>query len=345
MSDTLLEATVPSTMQPTPTGIRSLSMQQALNAALADALAEDPRVLIFGEDVGALGGVFRVTDGLQQRFGANRVFDTPLAESGIIGTAVGLAMAGWRPVPEIQFDGFAFPAFDQIVCQLARMTYRSRGALPMPVTVRVPSFGGIRAPEHHGESLEAYFAHVPGLKVVSPSTPHQAYHLLRKSIDDPDPVIFLEPKARYWNPGDVDVEPGDLDGARIARPGRHATLIAWGAMVARCLQVADLAAEDGVDLEVLDLRWLKPIDEAALAESVGRTGRAVIVHEAPLSGGLGGELAALISQHCFGTLKAPVERVTGFDVPYPAGDLEDEHIPDVDRILFGVQRVLEYGRG
>ncbi|MET1051851.1 MAG: alpha-ketoacid dehydrogenase subunit beta [Mycetocola sp.] len=320
-------------------------MQQALNAALGDALADDPRVLVFGEDVGALGGVFRVTDALQSRFGESRVFDTPLAESGIIGTAVGLAMAGWRPVPEIQFDGFAFPAFDQIVCQLARMNYRSRGTMPMPVTVRVPSFGGIRAPEHHGESLEAYFAHVPGLKVVSPSTPHQAYHLLRYAISEPDPVIFLEPKARYWNPGEVAQDAGDLDGARIARPGRHATLVAWGAMVARCLQVAELAAEDGVELEVLDLRWLKPIDEAALAESVGRTGRAVIVHEAPLSGGLGGELAALISQHCFGALKAPVERVTGFDVPYPAGDLEDEHIPDVDRILFGVQRVLEYGRG
>ncbi|MBG6239458.1 pyruvate dehydrogenase E1 component beta subunit [Mycetocola sp. CAN_C7] len=339
MSDTILEA------QRAPTGIRSLSMQQALNAALSDAMALDPRVLVFGEDVGALGGVFRVTDALQSRFGESRVFDTPLAESGIIGTAVGLAMAGWRPVPEIQFDGFAFPAFDQIVCQLARMNYRSRGALPMPVTVRVPSFGGIRAPEHHGESLEAYFAHVPGLKVVSPSNPHQAYHLLRYAIAEPDPVIFLEPKARYWNPGEVTQEPGALEGAVIARPGRHATLVAWGAMVARCCQVAELAAEDGVELEVLDLRWLKPIDEPALAESIGRTGRAVIVHEAPLSGGLGGELAALISQLCFGRLKAPVERVTGFDVPYPAGDLEDEHIPDVDRILFGVRRVLEYGRG
>ena len=341
MSDTLLEAPMPTT----PTGIRSLSMQQALNAALADEMAADPRVLVFGEDVGTLGGVFRVTDTLQKRFGDTRVFDTPLAESGIIGMAVGLAMAGWRPVPEIQFDGFAFPAFDQSVCQLARMNYRSRGTMPMPVTVRVPSFGGIRAPEHHGESLEAYFAHVPGLKVVSPSNPHQAYHLLRHSIAEQDPVIFMEPKARYWNPGEVDAEPGKLDGARIVRTGRHATLVAWGAMVARCLQVAELAAEDGVDLEVLDLRWLKPIDEAALAESVGRTGRAVIVHEAPLSGGLGGELAALISQHCFGKLKAPVERVTGFDVPYPSGDLEDEHIPDIDRILFGVQRVLEYGRG
>ena len=341
MPETLLKATMPTT----PAGIRSLSMQQALNAALADEMAADPRVLLFGEDVGALGGVFRVTDALQKRFGEDRVFDTPLAESGIIGMAVGLAMAGWRPVPEIQIDGFAFPAFDQIVCQLARMNYRSRGTLPMPVTVRVPSFGGIRAPEHHGESLEAYFAHVPGLKVVSPSNPHQAYHLLRNAIADPDPVIFLEPKARYWNPGEVDSVPGDLAGARIVRPGRHATLVAWGAMVARCVQVAELAAEDGVELEVLDLRWLKPIDESALSESVGRTGRAVIVHEAPLSGGLGGELAALISQHCFGRLKAPVERVTGFDVPYPAGDLEDEHIPDVDRILFGVQRVLEYGRG
>jgi pyruvate dehydrogenase E1 component beta subunit len=323
-------------------------MQQALNRALDEVLAENPRALIFGEDCGKLGGVFRVTDGLQAKYGDGRVFDTPLAESGILGMSVGLAMAGFHPIPEVQFDGFAYPAVNQIICQIARMNYRSRGALPMPITLRVPSFGGIRAPEHHGESLEALFAHVPGLKVVSPSNPHEAYHLLKYAASRPDPVIFMEPKARYWQKGDVDTAPddsGSLSGAKVVRKGRHVTLIAWGAMVARCLQVAGLAAEDGVDVEVLDLRWLKPIDAAALAASVRKTRRAVVVHEAPLTSGLGAEVAQLITQACFDTLRAPVERVTGFDVPYPSGDLEDEYVPNIDRILFGIQRVLEYRRG
>ncbi|MDJ0339755.1 alpha-ketoacid dehydrogenase subunit beta [Cryobacterium sp. PH31-O1] len=330
------------------TPLLQLSMQQAINRALGEILEDDDRALIFGEDVGVLGGVFRVTDGLQQRFGANRVFDTPLAESGILGTAIGLAMAGFHPIPEVQFDGFAYPAVNQIITQLARMNYRSRGRLPMPVTLRVPSFGGIRAPEHHGESLESLFAHVPGLKVVSPSNPQQAYHLLKKAASMPDPVIFMEPKARYWNKGEVDLAVEDtssLEGSVIARSGKHATLIAWGAMVSRCLQVAELAAEDGIELEVLDLRWLKPIDEAGLAASVSRTRRAIVVHEGPHTAGLGAEVAALVSQSCFDSLRAPVERVTGFDVPYPSGDLEDEYIPNIDRILFGVQRVLEYRRG
>ncbi|WP_104135973.1 MULTISPECIES: alpha-ketoacid dehydrogenase subunit beta [unclassified Cryobacterium] len=332
-------------IQETP--LLQLSMQQAINRALGEILEADDRALIFGEDVGVLGGVFRVTDGLQQRFGANRVFDTPLAESGILGTAIGLAMAGFHPIPEVQFDGFAYPAVNQIITQLARMNYRSRGTLPMPVTLRVPSFGGIRAPEHHGESLESLFAHVPGLKVVSPANPQQAYHLLKHAASMPDPVIFMEPKARYWNKAGVDLteNSASLEGAVIARPGTHATLIAWGGMVSRCLQVAELAAEDGIELEVLDLRWLKPIDEAQLAASVSRTRRAIVVHEGPRTIGLGAEVAALVSQSCFDTLRAPVERVTGFDVPYPSGDLEDEYIPNIDRILFGVQRVLEYRRG
>ncbi|WP_105036237.1 alpha-ketoacid dehydrogenase subunit beta [Cryobacterium aureum] len=332
-----------------PTPLLQLSMQQAINRALGEILESDDRALIFGEDVGVLGGVFRVTDGLQQRFGANRVFDTPLAESGILGTAIGLAMAGFHPIPEVQFDGFAYPAVNQIITQLARMNYRSRGRLPMQVTLRVPSFGGIRAPEHHGESLESLFAHVPGLKVASPSNPQQAYHLLKHAASMPDPVIFMEPKARYWNKAGVnlaaDEDTASLEGSVIARPGKHATLIAWGAMVSRCLQVAELAAEDGIELEVLDLRWLKPIDEAGLAASVSRTRRAIVVHEGPHTAGLGAEIAALVSQSCFDTLRAPVERVTGFDVPYPSGDLEDEYIPNIDRILFGVQRVLEYRRG
>ena len=323
-----------------------MSMQQALNRALDEVLAENPKAVIFGEDCGRLGGVFRITDGLQAKHGAQRVFDTPLAESGILGMSVGLAMAGFHPIPEVQFDGFAYPAINQIVCQIARMNYRSRGTLPMPITLRVPSFGGIRAPEHHGESLEALFAHVPGLKVVSPSNPHEAYHLLKHAATRPDPVIFMEPKSRYWQKGEVDVSnAGTPEGAKVMREGRHLTLVAWGAMVTRCLQVAKLAAEDGIDIEVLDLRWLKPIDAEALASSVRKTRRAVVVHEAPLTSGLGAEVAQLITQSCFDTLKAPVERVTGFDVPYPSGDLEDEYIPNIDRILFGIQRVLEYKRG
>jgi 2-oxoisovalerate dehydrogenase E1 component beta subunit len=335
-------------------GVEQLSMQQALNRAIDELLAEHPKTLVFGEDCGRLGGVFRITDGLQAKYGTGRVFDTPLAESGILGMSVGLAMAGFHPIPEVQFDGFAYPAINQIVCQIARMNYRSRGTMPMPITLRVPSFGGIRAPEHHGESLEALFAHVPGLKVASPSNPHEAYHLLKYAATRPDPVIFMEPKSRYWQKGEVDFDSADPSGspagnsptgAKVMREGRHLTLVAWGAMVARCLQVAELAAEDGIDVEVLDLRWLKPIDEAALVASVRKTRRAVVVHEAPLTSGLGAEVAQLITQGCFDTLKAPVERITGFDVPYPSGDLEDEYIPNIDRILFGIQRVLEYRRG
>ncbi|MFD6095329.1 alpha-ketoacid dehydrogenase subunit beta [Nocardiopsis flavescens] len=324
--------------------LEELSMQQAINRALRVLLAEDPDVLVFGEDVGALGGVFRVTDGLQKEFGDQRVFDTPLAESAIMGMAVGLAMNGWRPVPELQFDGFAYPAVDQIVNQVARMNYRTRGAAPMPITLRLPSFGGIQAPEHHGESLEALFAHTPGLKVAAPSDPADAYGLLLQSVRSDDPVVYMEPKARYWDRRPVRLtEPTDPIGtSRVVRPGRHATLIAWGAMVHRCLQVAELAAEDGVELEVLDLRWLKPIDAAGLAASVARTRRAVVVHEAPLTAGLGAEVAALVTEQCFRDLAAPVQRVTGFDVPYPAGPLEPQYLPTIDRILFAVQRTLEY---
>jgi 2-oxoisovalerate dehydrogenase E1 component beta subunit len=327
----------------------TLTMQKALNLALDHALAADDTTLVFGEDVGRLGGVFRVTDGLQPKFGPMRVFDTPLAEAGIVGIAVGLAMNGFRPIPEMQFDGFSYPAVDQIVNQVARMRARSRGVLGMPITIRIPSFGGIRAPEHHGESLEALYAHVPGLKVVSPSTPNEAYHLLREAIEDPDPVIFMEPKSRYWHRGEVVLGDSAAEPAtylsRVVRAGKHATLVTWGAMVPRCLEAAEFAAEDGVELEVLDLRWLKPIDAAGIAESVSRTKRAVVVHEAPLSAGLGGEVSALINEQCFAELKAPVARVTGWDVPYPSGALEDQYIPSADRILTAVQKVLEYRRG
>ena len=332
MSNSMLESDA---VAESPASTTVMSMQQALNRALDEVLADNPRTLIFGEDCGRLGGVFRITDGLQAKHGPQRVFDTPLAETGILGMSVGLAMAGFHPIPEVQFDGFTFyPAINQIVCQIARMNYRSRGTMPMPITLRVPSFGGIRAPEHHGESLEALFAHVPG--------PEGGL--------GPDPVIFMEPKSRYWQKGEVDLAHADAaggtpEGAKVMREGRHLTLVAWGAMVSRCLQVAELAAEDGIDVEVLDLRWLKPIDAGALAASVRKTRRAVVVHEAPLTSGLGAEVAQLITQSCFDTLRAPVERVTGFDVPYPSGDLEDEYIPNIDRILFGIQRVLEYKRG
>lgn len=348
MTGTMTEAAGAARGPAPEAGAREMSMQQAINAALRTVLEQDPGTLVFGEDVGALGGVFRVTDGLQRDFGAERVFDTPLAESAIVGMAVGLAMNGWRPIPELQFDGFAYPAVDQIVNQLARMHYRSRGAAPMPVTLRLPSFGGIQAPEHHGESLEALFAHVPGLKVCAPSDPQDAYRLLVQSVRCDDPVVYMEPKARYWERRPVDTAAGAGDmpvgRSRVLRPGRHATLVAWGAMVHRCLQAAEYAAEDGVELEVVDLRWLKPIDAEGLAASVSRTRRAVVVHEAPLTAGLGAEVGSLITERAFGALAAPVERVAGFDVPYPAGPLEPQYLPTIDRILSAVQRTLEYER-
>jgi pyruvate dehydrogenase E1 component beta subunit len=329
---------------PAGPGTLELSMREAINRALHTVLAEDPGTLVFGEDVGRLGGVFRITDGLQRAYGQERVFDTPIAESAIIGVAVGLAMNGFRPIPELQFDGFGYPAVDQIVNQMARMHYRTRGTAAMPITVRLPSFGGIQAPEHHGESLETLFAHLPGLKVVAAATPRDAYGLLLQAVRSDDPVIYLEPKARYWDRRPVRLsEPTDPIGtSRIVRPGRHATLIAWGAMVHKCVQVAELAAEDGVELEVLDLRWLKPIDAAGLAASVARTKRAVVVHEAPLTAGLGAEVSTLITENCFRDLAAPVQRVTGFDVPYPAGPLEPQYLPTIDRVLLAVQRTLEY---
>jgi pyruvate dehydrogenase E1 component beta subunit len=323
-----------------------LSMVQALNEALRHCLREDPRTLVLGEDVGRLGGVFRVTDGLQAEFGAARVFDTPLAESGIIGISIGLAMAGWRPIPEIQFDGFSFPALDQVLTNLAKYRGRSRGAYDMTVTLRLPSFGGIGGPEHHSESPETLYAHTAGLKVAVPSGPQEAFSLLVQAIRDPDPVIFLEPKSRYWAREETSLEPGGLPvgRARVARPGEHATLVAWGGIVQRCLDVAAAAEEDGVSLEVVDLRWLAPMDDETLVESVARTGRAVVVHEAPLTCGFGAEVSARLVESAFGDLRAPVQRVTGWDVPYPAATAEHHYIPSVDRVLLAVQRVLDYRR-
>lgn len=322
-------------------------MQAAINLALRTALRDDERTLVFGEDVGRYGGVFRVTQDLQREFGERRVFDTPLGESGILGVAVGLALAGWHPIPEVQFDGFSLPAFNQIVSQAARLHHRTRGAFNVQLTLRVPSYGGIGAPEHHSESYEALFAHVPGLKVVTPSRPSDAFGLLLEAIADPDPVIYLEPKSRYWyreefTPGQLDV--GSLGSGRIARAGRHLTLVSWGASVAVCLEAAEAAAEDGVEVEVIDLRWLKPYDAELIASSVAKTRRLVVVQEAPVCAGFAAEVSACAQERCFDRLAAPVVRVCGPDVPYPPGALESLYLPSVDRILSGMQQALEYHR-
>jgi pyruvate dehydrogenase E1 component beta subunit len=312
-----------------------VTMAAALNRALADSLAADERVVVFGEDVATLGGVFRVTDGLAARFGARRVFDTPLAESGIVGTAIGMAMNGLIPVIEMQFDAFAYPAFEQVTSHLAKLRNRTRGRIQLPVVVRVPFGGGIGGVEHHSDSSEAYYAHTPGLRVVTPGTPADAYRLLRQSIGCPDPVIFLEPKRRYWVKEAAALTAGGppLEAALIRRPGRDVTLIAYGGMVATALEAAEAAAGEGWDVEVIDLRSLSPLDEATLTESVRRTGRAVVVHEAQGFAGYGAEVAARLTEQCFYHLEAPVRRVTGLDIPYPPPHLEHFHLPSVDRIL------------
>ncbi|CAN5118930.1 alpha-ketoacid dehydrogenase subunit beta [soil metagenome] len=320
-------------------------MVKALNEALRRSLSEDDRTLVLGEDVGVLGGVFRVTDGLQAEFGDKRVFDTPLAEAAIAGVSLGLALAGWRPVAEMQFDGFSYPALDQVISHVAKYRYRSRGRQTVPIVIRIPFAGGIGAAEHHSESPEAYYAHTAGLKVVAPSTPVDAYHLLRASIADPDPVIFFEPKSRYWSK-----EEGDLDGAsalpigkaRVLREGSDCTVIAYGAMIARSLAAAQAAAARGTELEVLDLRTLVPLDLDALAASVRRTGRAVVVHEAPLTAGFGAEVVARLMEDAFDYLEAPVLRVTGYDTPYPPATIESHYLPSVERILDAVDRVTNY---
>jgi 2-oxoisovalerate dehydrogenase E1 component beta subunit len=320
----------------------ALSMAGALRATLDRALAEDDRVVLLGEDIGANGGVFRVTDGLQAAHGARRVIDTPLAESGILGTAVGLAFHGFRPVCEIQFDGFVYPAFDQIVSQLAKMHYRTGGRVTLPITVRIPVGGGIGAAEHHSESPEAFFAHMAGIRTVMVSNPQDAATMLRQAIDCDDPVIFFEPKRRYHVKGEVDLDAVGLpfDSARVVAEGSDATLVAYGSMVAVCLDAAAAAVEEGVSLEVVDLRSLSPIDYDTVTASVRRTGRLVIVHEAAGNGGLGGEIAATVTERCFPFLEAAPVRVTGHDIPYPIAKLERHHLPDLDRVLYGVDRVL-----
>ena len=319
----------------------TLTLGKALNHGLRRALENDSKVVIMGEDVGKLGGVFRITDGLQKDFGEDRVIDTPLAEAGIIGTAVGLAIRGYRPVCEIQFDGFVFPAYNQIVAQVAKMYYRSLGNVTLPIVIRIPYGGGIGAVEHHSESPEAYFAHTPGLKVVTCSNPADAYGMIQQSIVSDDPIVFFEPKRRYWEKGSVDLDaPASfpLHASRVVREGADATVIAYGPMVRTALDAAQAAAEDGRNLEVIDLRTLSPLDLGPVYDSVRKTGRAVVVHEAPGNLGLGAEIAARITQECFYSLEAPVLRVTGFDVPYPAARIEEEYLPDLDRVLDAVDR-------
>jgi 2-oxoisovalerate dehydrogenase E1 component subunit beta len=318
-----------------------VTMAAALNQALADDLAADDRVLVFGEDVATLGGVFRVTDGLAARFGEHRVFDTPLAEAGIVGTAIGMAMAGLVPVIEMQFDAFAYPAFEQVTSHLAKLRNRTRGKLALPVVIRVPFGGGIGGVEHHSDSSEAYYTHTPGLRVVSPGTPADAYRLLRQAIACPDPVIFLEPKRRYWakETATLSVQGPPIDQAVVRRPGNDVTLIAYGAMVATAMEAAEAGQEEGWDVEVIDLRSLSPVDDQTLTDSVRRTGRAVIVHEAAGFSGYGAEIAARLTEQCFYHLEAPVLRVTGLDIPYPPPHLEQYHLPNADRILDAIARL------
>jgi len=318
-----------------------ITMAQALNAALRDAVKDDERVLVFGEDVGALGGVFRVTDGITADFGEERCFDTPLAESGIVGFAVGMAMGGFRPVVEMQFDAFAYPAFEQITSHVAKLRNRTRGALSLPMVIRIPYAGGIGGVEHHCDSSEAYYTHTPGLKVVTPGTAQDAYDLLRDAIDSPDPVIFLEPKCRYWSKEDVSfTRTGTpMDRAVVRREGKDVTLIAYGPMVATALETAEAATAEGWDVEVVDLRSLAPFDDETVTASVRHTGRAVVVHEAAGFGGYGAEVVARVTEQCFHHLHAPVLRVTGLDIPYPPPKLERHQLPDVDRILDTMARL------
>ena len=324
-----------------------MTLSKAINTGLHQALENDPKVLVMGQDVGGLGGVFRVTEGLQKDFGKTRVIDTPLAEASIVGTAIGLALRGYRPICEIQFDGFVYPAFSQIVSQLAKMHARSSGRLRVPVVIRIPVGGGIGAVEHHSESNESYFAHTAGLRVVCCSSPQDGHWMLRQAVASDDPVIFYEPKRRYWSKADVPETPEDaralpLDRARIVRAGSDLTLLSYGGMVQTCLEAAAAAAEEGRDIEVIDLRSLSPLDMETIASSVNKTGRCVVVHEAPTFVGLGAEAGIEVSERCFFRLEAPVLRVGGFNTPYPPARYEDQYLPHLDRILDTVDRSLAW---
>ncbi|MDT0178775.1 alpha-ketoacid dehydrogenase subunit beta [Microbacterium sp. KSW4-11] len=322
-----------------------LTMGKALTAAMRRAMTDDDRVLVMGEDIGRLGGVFRITDGLQAEFGPRRVVDTPLAESGIVGTAVGLAFRGFRPIVEIQFDGFVYPAFDQIVSQVAKLHYRTQGRVKMPITIRIPWAGGVGAAEHHSESPEAYFVHTAGLRVVAVSNPQDAYTMLRQAIASDDPVVFFEPKRLYHSKGEVDLD-GDIADApplglaRVVREGTDVTIVTYGSQVTTAMDAALAAEDEGLSLEVIDLRSLSPVDYGTVAASVRRTGRVVVTHEASREAGVAAEVIASITEKCFHYLEAPPLRVTGHDVPYPPAKLEQHHLPDLDRILDAVDRVM-----
>jgi pyruvate dehydrogenase E1 component beta subunit len=319
-------------------------MAKAINLGLRKAMEHDEKVILMGEDIGPLGGVFRVTEGLQAQFGLNRVLDTPLAESGIVGTAIGLAMRGYRPVCEIQFDGFIFPGFDQITSQLAKLTSRHEGSLSLPVVIRVPYGGHIGAVEHHQESPEAYFAHTPGLRVVTPSTPHDAYWMIQEAIAGNDPVLFFEPKSRYWPKGDVDAQASGipLHTSRVVREGTEITLLGYGPMVNVLLAAAEIAAAEGTSCEVIDLRSLSPVDYEPIVASVQKTGRLVIAQEAPGFVSVGSEIAATVTERAFYSLESPVLRVAGFDTPFPPAKLETVYLPDADRVLEAVDRAMAY---
>jgi 2-oxoisovalerate dehydrogenase E1 component beta subunit len=324
---------------------QKVTLAKALNMGLRKAMEDDPSVLLMGEDVGKLGGVFRITDGLQKDFGEDRVIDSPLAESGIVGTAVGMALRGYKPVVEIQFDGFVYPAYDQIVCQVAKMCFRSQGRTPMPMVIRIPFGGGIGAVEHHSESPEAQFAHTPGLKVVAVSNPVDGYWMIQQAIASPDPVIFLEPKRQYHADKtelDETATPAPLFTSRVVRQGSDVTVLAYGPTVKTALKAAEAASNEGRSLEVIDLRTLSPLDMAPVLESVRKTGRAVVSHEAHVNLGLGAELAARITEECFYSLEAPVLRVGGFDTPYPPSRIEEDYLPDLDRVLDAVDRTLDF---
>lgn len=323
---------------------QTATLAKGLNMGMRAALERDPKVLIMGEDVGQLGGVFRVTDGLRKDFGEDRVLDTPLSESGIVGTAIGLAIRGFRPVCEIQFDGFIFPGFDQIVSQLAKLRYRTQGKVPMPVVIRVPFGGGIGAVEHHSESPESLFAHVAGLKVVSCSNSVDAYWMSQQAIECDDPVMLFEPKRRYYEKSELDTtaRPAPLFSSKVLRSGSSATVATYGPMVRTCVDAAKAAEEDGTDLEVVDLRTLSPLDLEPVYESVRRTGRLVLVSEAPAESSVTSEIATRVQRDCFYSLEAPVLRATGFDAPYPPSRLDDSYLPDLDRVLDAVDRALAF---
>jgi 2-oxoisovalerate dehydrogenase E1 component beta subunit len=322
----------------------SFTIAKAVTAGLRKAMENDPKVVLMGEDIGKLGGVFRVTEGLQKDFGEERVIDTPLAEAGIVGTAIGLALRGYRPVVEIQFDGFVYPAFDHIVSQVAKMRARSLGFVSLPMVIRIPVGGGIGAVEHHSESNEAYFAHTAGLRVVAVSNPQDAYWGIQQAIQTDDPVIFYEPKRRYWDKGEVDESAAarGLFEASVLREGSDCTLVAYGPMVKTCLQAAQAAEEEGKSIEVVDLRSLSPLDYETLVASVEKTGRLVVVHEASTNLGLGAEIAASVAQRAFYSLEAPVMRVGGYNLPYPPSRIEEEFLPDLDRVLDTVDRALAF---